>query len=142
MGCVFVVTHGKCREDSRTVFAVSRHAVCRALCLVMHKHGWLMHVGTTACMRFVKAPAGACCRVDPGAGSLALFEAVLTELFPISAQHAALVCIDVSTWVYKRYALERGRFCAGACRHLRNCWSMVPCTISRSARRKVCVDAL
>ncbi len=85
MGCIFGVTCGKCREDSRTVFAVSRHAVCRALCLVMHAHGWLRHVGTTACMRFVKTAAGACCRADSGAGSLALFEAVSTELFPISA---------------------------------------------------------
>lgn len=73
------------------MFAGSRHAVCRLLCLVMHAHGWLRHVGTTACMLSVAAPAGACCRMDSGAGSLAEFEAVLTELFPIPSHHAALV---------------------------------------------------
>ncbi len=62
----------------------------------MPKHGWLRHVGATACMRLVKAGADACCRVDSGAGSLALFDAVLTELFPIPAlQHCTWMCISV-----------------------------------------------
>ncbi len=42
-----------------------------------------------ACMLLVQAAAGACCQGDSGACSLAKFEAVLTELFPIPAHHAA-----------------------------------------------------
>ena len=51
-------------------------------------------------MLLVKGPTGACDAVDPGACSLALFEAVLRELLAIQPHNDSIWCIYASVMPY------------------------------------------